>query len=219
LGPVANLSFWDRKFTAQYVAEGSARALFSRLKGFQCSQNTPPGKAGCDAAPSGARPKVSMILIGHSFGGLILYNAISQALIESLSYAADSGNPSAPAERFGDLVVLLNPAFEATRYTPLHRIATTRAYATYQAPIFVSVTSTADTATGTFFPLGRFLNTLLETTVSKEESTANKNTIGHVPLYITHKLRMSDAPPATCDGWKSLQGLDAAADRPGADAG
>ena len=63
-------------------------------------------------------------MIGHSFGGLILFNAISEALIEGLTYRDDGGDRDAPAVRFGDMVILLNPAFEASRYTPLHRIAT-----------------------------------------------------------------------------------------------
>jgi len=202
--PFLELSFWDRKFTAQHVAAGSARALFSRLKGFQCSQNDPLKGEACRAKGISGRPKVRVILIGHSFGGLILFNAISESLVESLTYAEDSGNEEAPARRFGDMIVLLNPAFEATRFTPLHRIAIQRKYAQYQAPIFVSITSTADWATGKAFPLGRFFNTLFETTASPEESKANNNTIGHMPLYITHKLSLNKEEPSACAGWKYL---------------
>lgn len=205
--PFLELSFWDRKFTAHHVAEGSARALFSRLRGFQCSQNDPLKKERCRATRMRERPKVRIIMIGHSFGGLILYNAISESLIESLTYHAESGDETAPAERFGDMVVLLNPAFEATRYTPLHRIATHRKYAKYQAPIFVSITSTADWATRYAFPAGRFFNTIFETTASREENAANNNTIGHVPLYITHRLSLAKEEPAACAGWKDLRNV------------
>ena len=211
--PFLELSFWDRKFTAGHVAAGSARALFSRLKGFQCSQNDPSRKEGCKARAASGRPKVRVILIGHSFGGLILYNAISESLIESLTYDADSGDESAPALRFGDMIVLLNPAFEATRYTPLHRIATQRKYTRYQAPIFVSITSTADWATGKAFPIGRFFNTIFETTASAEENKANNNTIGHMPLYITHRLALNKDEPASCAGWKYLRDVEVG-DRP-----
>lgn len=67
-------------------------------------------------------------MIGHSFGGLILYSAVSGSLTEGLMADADRREAGLQMFRFADMVVLLNPAFEATRYTPSHRIATTRKY-------------------------------------------------------------------------------------------
>ncbi len=194
--PLNSLSFWDRKFTAQHVAEGSARELFARLRGFQRTENR---------KSKGERPKVRAILIGHSFGGLILFNAISGSLIEALTSEDDWGEGGGPVARFGDMVVLINPAFEATRYSPLHRVATRRRYSKYRAPILVSVTSTADWATRTAFPFGRFFNTIFETTASTEESTANNNTIGHVQSYITHHLSLSKERMDTCAGWQDIR--------------
>lgn len=212
--PFVELSFWERKATALYVAQGSARGLLARLKGFQRGINCRRSTDCIAGEPRpGVRPTVRFIMIGHSFGGLILFNAISGALVEGLTYREDSGDPSAPAVRFGDMVVLLNPAFEAIRYTPVHRIVTNphRAFKRYQAPILVSITSTADWATGWAFPLGRFVNTLFEKTASPEEKTAIKNTVGHVGLYITHKLTRSAEEPATCQEWKDISTLDPAA--------
>jgi hypothetical protein len=202
LEPFEAMSFWDRKFTAQHVAEGSVRALFARLRNFQCKQNDPNAGDGCWSRKPGESPKVRMLLVGHSFGGLILYNAIAEDLIESVTSALDKGPNSAPVPRFGDMVVLLNPAFEASRYTPLYRAAERAAEfknENYRAPIFVSVTTKADWATRYAFPAGRFFNTLFEKTASAEESEANTNTIGHVERYITHKLEKVDQPG--CNGW------------------
>ena len=199
--PFLELSFWERKATALYVAHGSARGLLTRLKGFQQGINCEVRESCIGGEPkAGTRPKVRFIMIGHSFGGLILFNAISGSLVEGLTYRQDSGDPGAPAVRFGDMVVLLNPAFEASRYTPLHRIVTNpdRPFEKYQAPVLVSITSTADWATGLAFPAGRFINTIFEKAASPEESKAIKNTMGHVPLYITHKLASSDFE---CAGW------------------
>ena len=125
----------------------------------------------------------------------------------------DSGDPAAPAVRFGDMIVLLNPAFEASRYTPLHRIVTNpnRQFRRYQAPVLVSVTSTADLATRWAFRAGRFLNTLFEKAASPEESTAIKNTMGHVDLYITHKLTRSEENPPECRNWKDVMTVDPSA--------
>jgi hypothetical protein len=205
--PLKELSFWDRKFTAEHVAEGSVRELFSRLKGFQRFQNEPTRGDTVKQLKPGDRAKVRIIMVGHSFGGLLLFNAISESLIGSLTYDIDSDDGPGQAQRFGDMVVLLNPAFEATRYAPLHRIATSRKYSRYQAPIFVSVTTTADWATGYAFPFGRFFNTIFETTASEEEKLANNNTIGHIAPYITHKLSLSKQEPSACAGWKNVESV------------
>jgi hypothetical protein len=214
--PFLELSFWERKATALYVAQGSARGLLMRLKDFQRGINCPSPEA-CIAGepPSKQRPKVRFVMIGHSFGGLILFNALAETLVGGITYREDSGDASAPVVRFGDMVVLLNPAFEASRYTPLHRIVTSprRQFTRYQPPILVSVTSTADWATRYAFRAGRFVNTLFENTASDEEALAIKNTIGHVDLYVTHELTKTAADPPECRGWRDVMTV-AATDRP-----
>ncbi len=196
-------TFWTRKAAATHIAEGSARELFSRLRAFRCDENAKAaGTDGCVEPAKGTSPAVRTMMIGHSFGGLIVFNAVSGSLTESLTADADVREPGQQMSRFADMVVLLNPAFEATRYTPLHRIATTRKYTNYESPIFVSITSTADLATKEAFPLGRSINSVFERTASEEESLANVNTIGHVPEYITHKLSKAEGEP--CPGWKSV---------------
>jgi hypothetical protein len=157
----------------------------------------------------GARgAKVRMLIIGHSFGGLIVFNAISEYLIESLTEegqgSTEASHGAATPQRFGDMVVLLNPAFEATRYTPLQRVAARRDYDHYQAPLLVLITSTADTATRRFFNLGRRVNSFFEHEASKEETIANVNTPGHVEGYITHELTRSpeqQAGATPCRAW------------------
>jgi hypothetical protein len=206
------LSFWTRKNAALHVAQGSSRELFARLRGFKCAQNAAAGRQGCGGLPGG-RPKVRMIMIGHSFGALVLFNAVSGSLVESLTIADDTGSPGSPSERYGDLIVLVNPAFEATRYTPLHRIATLRDYEHYQTPLLVSLTSEADIATKVFFPLGRFFNTVFQKVTSREEDRANMRTPGHMPEYLTHRISTTEQPTADCIGWKPLESLAASARR------
>jgi hypothetical protein len=205
LEPFLELSFWERKATALYVAQGSVRGLVARLKGLQHAINCEqPSDCIAGGPNTGKRPKVRFIMIGHSFGGLILFNAISEALMESLTH-----RPEEPSVRFVDMVVLLNPAFEASRYTPLHRIVTDpkRQFIQYQAPLLVSITSKADWATRVAFPAGRFLNTLFEVAASDEESSAIKNTVGHVDRYITHTLTKSPQGADPCSGWKDIHAV------------
>lgn len=204
--PLISLSFWDRKNTAQHVAQGESRALFARLRAFQTAQNSPPPARGPARAAADAEKlsfpekKVLLILIGHSFGGLIIYNSVAQSLINSLYEAAPNAQGKKVLARFADMIIIANPAIEALRYTPLHRAAAASTFDEYQTPIFVSITSTADWATRLAFPAGRYLSTVLENHASQEEREANRSTIGHVDGYITHELGVTGA---VCEGWKA----------------
>ncbi len=203
------LTFWSRKTAAMHVAQGASRELFARLRGFKCVENAldyPVGERNCNRPPARG-DRVKLVLIGHSFGGLILYNSISGSLIESMTHAFDANEDSqAPYWRFADLAVLINPAFESTRYTPLHNIASTTQYARYETPMLVTVTSTTDAATRVFFRWGRAFNTLFEQHVDAEEKNANRETVGHHQRYLTHRLEVADvAGPAACAGWKPAE--------------
>lgn len=129
-----------------------------------------------------------------------------------MTHAFDAEADEKAYWRFGDLTVLLNPAFEATRYTPLHRIAMGADYSRYEAPLLVSITSSADQATGMAFPAGRTINTFFERYAkSSEEKIANRRTMGHFAPYITHELSSygkEDAPPECvgANGIKSSKG-------------
>ena len=61
------ITFYDRKSTADHVARGSVRELFSHLQAIRNDQTAAPGRA------------VRLTLIGHSFGGLIVYNSIAES--------------------------------------------------------------------------------------------------------------------------------------------
>lgn len=220
------VSFWDRKGAALRVAQGSPRELFSRLRNFQCKENRATDAdqyqkdtlGGCTELASGGaqRRKVRMLMIGHSFGAWILYNAVAGSLIESLTHANDTGDSAGVVARYADMIVLLNPAFEASRYTPLHRVATTLPSppSAYQAPLLVSITTSADWATRTAFPAGRFINTILENETGEEERIATKYTMGHMTDtaghaadYVTHELIGTKSSPPECANWKPLRAI------------
>jgi hypothetical protein len=216
-------SFWDRKGTATQVAIGSVRELFARLKTFQENHNDPAWVKGHvkggEARANSLRNR--LFILGHSFGGLIVYTSVAQYLMNSAT-SARADEKHSPVKGFGDLVMLVNPAFEAARYEPLHHIAQTRSYPPYQEPVFIAITSLDDTATGKAFPLGRWLNGRLEEYTGTpdqvpsaknlyqrhtkaEEREANIDTIGHSPRYVTHVLRATNGelpplvPPTATD--------------------
>jgi len=160
------------------------------------AKSAPAGHRHCNQPPARG-DQVKVVLVGHSFGGLILYNAISASLIETMTRAFDSNDDDRrPYWRFADLAVLINPAFEATRYAPLQRIAANADYSRYEPPLLVTVTSTTDSATGFWFKLGRSINTAFESHADNDETAANRETVGHHALYLTHRLKI-DGFPAT----------------------
>jgi len=186
---LAPASFWDRKAVATHVAQGSVRELFAELRLLRKSKNA-------NGADRTQPPPMRMIIVGHSFGGLVVYHAVSQYLLES-AVEYDPQAQDQQVRAFGDLVVLVNPAFEASRYEPLHAITARQTYRTRQRPVFIAVTAENDFATGRAFPTGRALNTLLESERTYDGKQANKKTVGHIPRYRTHALRHC---PNVCEG-------------------
>jgi hypothetical protein len=102
------------------------------------------------------------ILIGHSFGALVLEKALSQALAAKV-ISEDNGTFTAPA----DFVVLLNSAGESIyakeMIDMLRRRGSSRKGASgneisAEHPLIVSITSKADWATGILFPAGTNLS-------------------------------------------------------------
>jgi hypothetical protein len=146
-------------------------------------------------------------MMGHSFGAWILFAATSPYIIETLAGTADLPKDASIQTRtssrergIADMVVLLNPAFEASRYEPIHRAARRYRHQEYETPILVSVTSTADWATKNAFPMARFFNSIFQyPATTDEESTAMKRTHGHIDAYLTHELRSESVAACSQD--------------------
>jgi hypothetical protein len=212
--PVDNVTFWTRKDAAQRVAEGSVRGLLGKIRGFHDTLN---------AGLPHDRHGTLMLTIGHSFGALVVYSALAQYFIDraassTINAAYFPGRHVAPPPltadedprlipAYGDLVVLINPAFEAMRYDPVRELADEQhslgpsqvAYAPMQSPVLVEVTSIGkglldgDSATGVAFPIGRAVSTGLEATARDPLTHENERAeilqaIGHYPPFWTHNL-------------------------------
>ena len=192
---VNNLTFWDRKSTAQEVGlQGVTEALvrLEQIVNIKVIQEDVPKSENS-----------RMVVVGHSFGGAVVYSAIQQLLVDRYYFSRD--NAVFSAEGFGDLTLLINPAFEALRYSTLYDIGQQqcRRYFSDQLPRLVVLTSEADLATRYAFPAGRIFSTFTEKhdkldriqcTKSGEkplqvkESQADLYTVGHFEPYWTHKL-------------------------------
>lgn len=189
--PVINgLTFWERKNTAEDVGHLGVTELLLGLEEITNIKNSlsPPVKS-------------RLVVVGHSFGGAVVYSATTQILASRFIDSQMGKAYIGPAQGFGDLVVLLNPAFEALRYAPFYDMAQARcSYFDNQVPKLVILTSEADYATKLAFPAGRIFSTLFEThdtierneckrSLALDEGEADRNTVGHYLPLISHTLK------------------------------
>ena len=209
---------WNRKVQAELAtrlqATAAARpaAQVASVEGAKGASALPP------QPPDTCQRRMRLSIAGHSFGGLIVYTALAQSLIKDLmelrqaeDAAAGSGTSRPPLSREGDLVVVINPAIEATRYDPLHRAANDEPpLPHYHAPLFIAITSSDDQATGRAFPAGRQLDTLFERyppDAKEAEKSANLHAFGQADAYLSHDLEPvapQDEAASACAAWRQL---------------
>jgi pimeloyl-ACP methyl ester carboxylesterase len=194
----------DRRNSAERVAKGSVRKLFADLHGLERRQTRPD--------------KVRTVVIGHSFGGLIVFAALSEEMIEGYTLAGiDQDHACAAAEAntltaspsviWPDGVVLINPAFESSRFEPLHRILEERKPCDLAGtpqlvvPSLIVVTAENDQWTGKNFTIGRSILSFFEgydrtdPAATAAERSANLHAIGFNPPYETQTLTLVGDQP------------------------
>jgi hypothetical protein len=184
------LSFWERKNTAHKV--GGYGALTELLVGLESLQ-----QASNDSLATNA-PRTELIIVGHSFGGGAVYSAISEIVNERFVQTVKQGQVLKP---LGDQVILLNPAFEASRHYTLNQMVVSIAqYPTNQRPVLSIFTSKGDWATHYFFPLGRYFSTWFEKNRNEEQKLANRQAVGWFQPFITHDLVYNTNSEAMASG-------------------
>jgi pimeloyl-ACP methyl ester carboxylesterase len=193
------LTFWDRKNTAHKVGRGGATELLSSL---ELVQKTKRAQALADGKPDRTR----FVVVGHSFGGALVFSAMSEIMENGFVQTHGPDAVVSDTVGFADLVVLINPAFEAARYSTLSDMANERRrYFQSQLPVLVVLTSEDDDATRIAFPIGRWFSTLFETERDAErfnpvlgenetidQGSTNVTALGHFDPYMTHYLRATD---------------------------
>ena len=144
------LSFWSRKDTATRVAgEPMAEAIFAMVH-----------------AARKTHPQARTVLIGHSFGALVLEKTLAQALPASFYAQEDAGGEKARYLPPADMILLLNSASEsiyAKELMDMFRRAHFSGEVNPERPLILSVTSEGDWATGDLFPAGADLSNALGT--------------------------------------------------------
>jgi hypothetical protein len=166
-----NLTFWNRKRAADRISQSSVvTKLFARVR---------------SARRQRGNPNDLTIYIGHSFGARILYSAISHVLIDEVERL----HPGEGKWRYdlikgpADLVVLLNPAFEASMFTALHAMRRDDDYlqiSDRQQPRLLVISTENDFATTVLYPIGQIAGL-----ATRERE---RKTLGNYDGYVTHDL-------------------------------
>ena len=197
------LTFWERKSTAQKVGHGDLTAVLTQLDQIRLARDR-------EAQESHTRSRTRLVIVGHSFGAEAVYSAVGQIMAQRFVATEGPATVGSDIEGFGNLVVLVNPAFEASQYAPLSDLSTARGtYFTSQLPLLAILTSEHDQATGTWFPIGRWFSTRFEKervvprlnpishqTERIDQRESNLRAVGHFELYRTHRLAAAAAVPA-----------------------
>jgi pimeloyl-ACP methyl ester carboxylesterase len=164
-----NLSFWVKKNNADRIAQSSVVTLIVSSIG-----------AIIRADPN---HRDEFIAVGHSFGARMLYAATAQSLVT----ATEQAHPGYPGGTYKivqpltDAVILLNPAFEASRYSSIDDFTRSdEHFRQTQPPLIVTVSSEADWATKTAFPIGQWLGSA--------RSPRERATLGNYSPFRTHTL-------------------------------
>lgn len=202
------LSFYTRKSAATRVAGTPVTEAI-----FQCVATVRNKTAA-------SNHKSRTILIGHSFGALLLEKALAQAVTAKIisEDPTAGGKFTTPA----DFVVLLNSAAEAIyakemtdmliRWKPSSPGGPGADEISPKKPLIVSITSDADWATGIMFPFGTRLSAALSTPLERfrrynwddrfDENSHNvkqteylTHTPGHSDRLITHEAVAVEGSP------------------------
>jgi hypothetical protein len=115
--------------------------------------------------------------------------------------------------RLGDLVVLVNPAIEASQWDVFDNDLPDTSYPSYvapdktlpyspkQLPVLITVASQADQAVGLAFPAGRWLSAVIHPSIAQKSS--RRIGMGHYEPHITHTLdysgtQVAEVPKVQC---------------------
>jgi len=223
--PVGGLKYTtviDRRNAAERVAKGDVRELFAQLRKVQIGETNKLVDGG--SRSPGGRMRTVVIghsfggLIGFNGLSPAVLNELTltkpepqndgepckATVVRPKSVLKDSGaaksSAIAPETQtqppvFPDMLVLINPAFEATRFETIHDVMRPTPGCPYEAdrPKVVVVTADNDVWTGPVFTAARQVLTALEAYPPEGDSrarerNANTHAIGFTERYQTHRL-------------------------------
>lgn len=185
-GPLDYLTFLDRKGAATRVAGTPVtETIFELIR--QARRRNSYSKC---------------VVIGHSFGALVLEKAMAQALTGGI-LAQDVQSAGEPFNAPADLILLVNSAGEsiyAKEMSDMLKRIQHRGSINGKHPLLISITSESDTATSHWFPIGTFFPNLFahreyhwdtkfgESSYEVDQNKYLTTTPGHNRLLFTHRI-------------------------------
>lgn len=193
------LTFWPRKKAAHKIGRGDMDELFVHLDDLKRRLTVGGATAG--------RSATRLVVIGHSFGGAIVYSALDNILKKNTLASVlpferhETNQVSLITAGSADLVVLLNPAFETLLYSGLaHATMGCTNFAPEQTTLLMTIGAENDSATGTDFPLGQFFPSLLQNfKPGSDERAMNCTALGHYTPYFDCQLSSNAGTNASPD--------------------
>jgi hypothetical protein len=228
--PAQDMSFYSRKDAGDRVGYyGGVTEVLSRLESLNDSIN--------ESLSKGSIPSF-YVVVGHSFGAQVVYDslmavvtqrvaerrmtkymeapspALRAAFAPNLKQGREPPPRGEPLQPFGDLVVLINPAFEGERYFNLKTFTEEFDYPPEQRPVLAIFCSETDVDTRVFFPIGRFFSTFFnryrDDPLGSLQHESNLHTIPWTDEFVTHQLVTLDeyvksgkTPPPTDVPWNA----------------
>jgi hypothetical protein len=196
-------TFWGRKSAAERVGATDFREFLQRLQKAYLTYH--PEKHPINAQQQQAAPAnfLGMVTIGHSFGAQVLIKAVSSQLESQLvslsersgylrgSHPTEPNGHSVELDGIGDLIILVNPATEASQYQRLHVLGQSLNYQSTQTPVILTVSAKTDYPRHRLFAFGRVLGELFTGKPRKSDSTervVERQALGVFADHITHEL-------------------------------
>jgi hypothetical protein len=180
-------TFWNRRDAAQRVGSSDfAEALYRIM-----------------AATKENSPNSRIVVVGHSFGARVLETALTNTFVSLLIPQPNGAGQVLPPQlpSPADLILYVNPATDSFRTKQMVELMKRTTFSVmrggerFNGPLFLSVTSTGDTATGTAFPLGQGFSATQKAfrpgydnapPQIPSQKTFFSQTPGHIPFLFSH---------------------------------
>lgn len=190
-GVLSDISFWNRRDAAQRVGSSDFAEAVYRIMG----------------ATKENSPKSRVVVVGHSFGARALEDALTNTFVSLLVPQPDGKGQVKPPDITSpaDLILYVNSANDSFRTKQMIELMKrtdfkiVRGDQLSNGPLFLSITSTGDSATGTAFPLGQDLSALSKSfrhnygeadfpLKPPPQKTFFTHTPGHIPFLLSHQV-------------------------------
>jgi hypothetical protein len=198
--PITFWTFWNRRAAALRVGHGDAPELLSRIQSIYEKGNEQP-------KDKSATKIAGLVIVGHSFGGQVVYGAVSDILKQRIGAEIEvdemdaTGRVPNVIRGFGDLVILVNPAVEASVYQSISGMVRDKEFQPQQSPIMLVLSSEGDWPNRWPFSFGRRLGVGQEPRGRAGQYEMKTHSIGNVASQVTHCLRLEKDQP--CSGFHS----------------